>query len=333
MLTSITTPTHNPYDPIARAALQAFPHLRKATIQLVMQSENITFRVIDCTTNQSYILRINRPGYHSKKEIESEIQWIRLLQQEMPFEIAMPIPDVEGHFIQETLYEGIGYYSTLFTYLEGVTPDEQHEQTFPQHFYQLGMMTAKLHNHVERHHERYETFDRITWDFETLIGPAAKWGKWQEGRGMTAERERLFQRAVQTMSHRMRAFGQEPSRFGLIHSDLRFANLLVENERIQVIDFDDCGFGWYLYDLAAALSFIEHQPYVPQLIESWLRGYRQLRTLSEEEENEIPTFILMRRLQLIAWIGSRDNDTTRAMGEAYTQQTDALVIHYLQQYE
>jgi len=99
-------------------------------------------------------------------------------------------------------------------------------------------------------------------------------------------------------------FGKSPERFGLIHSDLRLANLLVENNRILVIGFDDCGFRWYLYDLATSTSFIEHKPHVPSLIQSWLRGYRKIRPLSKEVEIEIMTFIMMRKLQLLAWVGS-----------------------------
>ncbi len=100
-----------------------------------------------------------------------------------------------------------------------------------------------------------------------------------------------------------------------------------------MIDFDDCGFGWFLYDLATSVSFIEHMPYLEELIASWVKGYSKIRLLSDEENEMIPTFILMRRLQLISWIGSRDNDTTRLLGENYTLQSDALVKAYVEKYQ
>jgi hypothetical protein len=43
----------------------------------------------------------------------------------------------------------------------------------------------------------------------------------------------------------MEKFGADHERFGLIHADLRLANLLVWQEKTRVIDFDDCGFGWW----------------------------------------------------------------------------------------
>ena len=62
-------------------------------------------------------------------------------------------------------------------------------------------------------------------------------------------------------------YGKGPDRFGLIHCDLRLANLLIDGKEVKVIDFDDCGFGWYMYDAATPVSFYEHEPQVPGLIE------------------------------------------------------------------
>ena len=53
----------------------------------------------------------------------------------------------------------------------------------------------------------------------------------------------------------------------------------MDGRDLGVIDFDDCGFGWYMYDLAAAVSFIEHDPRVPELIDAWARGYRTVLEL------------------------------------------------------
>jgi Ser/Thr protein kinase RdoA (MazF antagonist) len=100
-----------------------------------------------------------------------------------------------------------------------------------------------------------------------------------------------------------------------------------------VIDFDDCGFGWYMYDAATPVSFYEHEPQVPALIESWKRGYRRVIELSKEDEAEIPTFVMLRRLLLVAWIGSHhETDLARSMGHPYTEGTAALCEDYLSRY-
>ena len=37
-------------------------------------------------------------------------------------------------------------------------------------------------------------------------------------------------------------------------------------DAVSVIDFDDCGFSWYLYDVGTSVSFFEHEPHVPELV-------------------------------------------------------------------
>jgi Ser/Thr protein kinase RdoA (MazF antagonist) len=85
---------------------------------------------------------------------------------------------------------------------------------------------------------------------------------------------------------------------------MRLANLLVGIGQTRLIDFDDCGWGWFMYDFAAAISFIEDDPRIPKLKEAWVRGYRSVRKLSIEQEVEIDTFVMLRRMALLSWIGS-----------------------------
>jgi Ser/Thr protein kinase RdoA (MazF antagonist) len=150
---------------------------------------------------------------------------------------------------------------------------------------------------------------------------------------MDREKEALFGRTVAAVGRRLARYGKGPERFGLIHCDLRLANLLIDGPEVKVIDFDDCGFGWYMYDAATPVSFYEHEPQVPGLIESWKRGYRRVIDLSREDEAEIPTFVMLRRLLLVAWIGSHsETDLAKSMGLPYTEGTVALCEDYLRKF-
>ncbi len=48
----------------------------------------------------------------------------------------------------------------------------------------------------------------------------------------------------------------------------------------------------------AAIRFHESDPSIPVLQKAWVEGHRTVATFSEEEENEIPTFIMLRRILL-----------------------------------
>jgi Ser/Thr protein kinase RdoA (MazF antagonist) len=319
------------FNQIANKAIQHFSFLAGSKVDLLNYSENATYLVHNPTeAKQKFILRVGRPGYHTKSEVESELKLLESIGQHTEITVSLPIPGDNQEYVQTVKHENEVFNCTLFTFLEGSAPEEDNESKLIIQFEILGKITAQLHEHSQKHHQNLRDITRLTWDYDTILGPEPKWGRWKNGKAITPERLELYEKVSLKIKERLDRFGKDHSRYGLIHSDLRLANLLVEGEEIKVIDFDDCGFGWYLYDLATSLSFIEHKSYVPSLVASWIKGYRKVRSLSVEEEQEIPTFIMMRRLQLIAWVGSRDNELTRELGDRFTIETDPLAKNYLE---
>jgi Ser/Thr protein kinase RdoA (MazF antagonist) len=115
-----------------------------------------------------------------------------------------------------------------------------------------------------------------------------------------------------------------------VHADLRLANLLVEGPHLRIIDFDDCGFSWFLYDFASAVSFIEHEAIVPALLAAWVKGYEEIAPLSETERAELPTFVMLRRILLSAWLASHHEvPFAQTQGASFTAGTVSLARQFL----
>ncbi len=77
-------------------------------------------------------------------------------------------------------------------------------------------------------------------------------------------------------------------------------------------------------------ELIEHDPRVPELCDAWVRGYRRVMPLAEPDVAEIPTFVLLRRLQLVAWIGShRFADAALELGAEFTAGCCEIADRYL----
>jgi Ser/Thr protein kinase RdoA (MazF antagonist) len=99
---------------------------------------------------------------------------------------------------------------------------------------------------------------------------------------------------------------------------------------VTVIDFDDCGFTWYLYDFGTAVSFLEDDPRLPQWQDAWLRGYRDIAPVSAEDEDMLATFVMLRRLLLVAWMGSHSHSREcQVKGPSYTAASCELARRYL----
>lgn len=319
---------------IGQLAESALPlwGLGGATLQMINHSENTTYRVTPAGGGAPVILRVHRPGYHTVNGIRSELAWMRALQSEGGVHTPQAIPGKDGKDIQSVAHPSLSgpRNCVLFAFIDGAEPQQDHDLTEP--FKQLGEVTARTHLHSMRW-QRPDFFERTIWDFEHSLGQDPNWGPWSEGPDMNAARMPLLKRLVAAMEQRLARYGQSKDRYGLIHADFRLANLLIHQGDIRVIDFDDCGLGWFLYDAGTAVSFFEHKPEVPGLIDAWCEGYRRVRPLSKEDEAELPTFVMLRRMILFAWMGSHaETDLAKQEGPAYADGTCAMAEHYLSKF-
>jgi Ser/Thr protein kinase RdoA (MazF antagonist) len=301
------------------------------TIELLNVSENATFLVSDPERGPS-VLRVHRLAYHTEAEIASELAWMDALRAEAGIRTPRVLPATDGRRIVTAPGSQTGNqarYCVRFEFLPGAEPAVGAAGAEAGHFAELGEITARMHQHA-RTWQKPDSFIRFHWDYEAAFGREARWGRWQDGAGVgPAERDILTQ-LDQRLKKRLAAFGTAADRYGLVHADTRLANLLVHDSAVSVIDFDDSGFSWFLYDLGTSVSFFEHDPAVPALVDAWLAGYRRAGTLTAADEAEIWTFILFRRLLLVAWIGSHQAvDIATELGSGYTIDSCDLAERYL----
>jgi Ser/Thr protein kinase RdoA (MazF antagonist) len=191
-------------------------------------------------------------------------------------------------------------------------------------FERLGELTARMHGHAKSWRLPVG-FRRKRWDLNGMVGPNGFWGSWRAAIGLDPSGVVILEGALEFIRRRLERFGESADVFGLVHADLRLANLLVDGTHLRIIDFDDCGFSWFLYDFATAVSFIEHEPIVPDLLRAWCTGYRKACPLSAEHQAEIPTFVVLRRILLTAWLASHaEVPFAREIGASYTEGTVTL---------
>jgi Ser/Thr protein kinase RdoA (MazF antagonist) len=320
-------------EPVARRALAEYGVDNDAVLTLLNVSENATYAVDDPATGERTVLRIHRHGYHNGAEIESELAWLDALREDTGVRTPRVLPTLDGRRLLAMPEEGQSdpRHVVRFEFLPGVEPAEAGE-TLPQSFELLGGITARMHDHALTW-QRPAGFTRFAWDYDGAFGSVARWGRWQDGIAVGEAEREVLGRLDAALRARLARFSTDPHRYGLVHADLRLANLLEDGDECYVIDFDDAGFSWFLYDFGTAVSFFEDDPRVPELTDAWTRGYRSVRDLPAEDEAEIPTFILMRRLLLVAWIGSHSGtDLARSMGTDYTAASCDLAETYLSRF-
>ncbi len=316
---------------LARATLPRYGCSPGSDIALLNVSENATFRVDDPLKGPS-VLRVHRLGYHSHDAVASELAWQESLREAGAISTPRVIPTTDGERIVSVPEPGGDEprKCVMFEFVPGTQPPEDR---LVDSFEGIGEITARMHAHT-RAWPLPPWFTRHHWDYEAAFGADPRWGRWQDAPGIGPDEHAVLERIDRTLGRRLAAFGKGPDRYGLVHTDLRLANLIVDGGATTVIDFDDSGFSWYLYDLGGALGFLENHPDADAMIASWVRGYRRHLDLPAEDEWEIPTFVLYRRMTLLAWMGSHPNtDTAAEFGTGFTTATCEVAERYLATHE
>ena len=316
---------------LANESLRLWDLQKGARARLINVSENATY-LVEEPSGQKTVLRVHRDGYHTRNAIACELGWMRALRQEGGVFTPLPIAGRNGQEIQIGCASGLAQprHMVLFEFVEGIEPDESQDLRRP--FKQLGEICARTHLH-SMSWKRGREFERLVWDEEHIFHPHAVWGDWREAPGVGAPEKEILERQEKTLRRRLAVYGKGADVFGLIHADMRLANLLIHDNAPRLIDFDDCGFGWHLYDFAAGISFIEDHPDIPSLLSCWLEGYESVRPLRTADRDEIESFIMLRRMALLAWIGShKETDLAGKMAPHFAEISAQLAESYLSRF-
>ena len=315
-------------DDFLNASLSLWKLPGNCKIRLMNVSENLIYKV-EASGIPHSILRVHRPNYRSHQEIESELIWLEQIRLENLIATPRVLRGKNGTRIQNIISPSTGRVINLvmFEFVEGSTPKESDDQL--ELFYSLGKIAAILHKQVKTW-PKPTNFFRKHWNLEAIIGKKPLWGKWQSSPGVTKDISTILSKAEKKLTDQIASYGQSDQNYGLIHADMRLANIIRNNNHLTLIDFDDCGFGWHLYDFAASVSFMETHASLEEIKQEWLGGYRGIAHLSQGDELLIDSFVMLRRLALLAWVGSHmKSDEPRELAPFFAYETAILAENYL----
>ncbi|MCH4184231.1 MAG: phosphotransferase [Eggerthellaceae bacterium] len=270
----------------------------ESEVTLITVSENITFLVK--TKGEIFgVARVSQPGYvGGPQAVESELAWLTALGNIKDVDLVKAIPSMSGDYVA-VLNDGSDDWAVICTsFVDGTVLEDLDD---PSQYYRLiGHYAAEFHAYA-RSWNRPEDFKRFSWNLSDMIGPSPRWGRWEDT--CTSSEQFLLlkqaeEKAVKVINHTEK----NQYTYGLVHADLRPSNIIKRPDgTLTVIDFDDSGFSWYLYDYASALSFVEHEPYAPAMAKEWIAGYREVTPLSDEEIEVASALSMIRRLQMLGW--------------------------------
>ena len=308
----------SPDEQLARldiAGREALRHwdLEGAALHLIKHRENAVYRVESDDTRHA--LRLHRPGYHSDDALRSELEWMQALA-DAGITVPTSVPTISGERFIRQAVDGLpdGVQVDLFEWIEGEQLGSVEEgisdaANVTETYATIGELAARVHNQASTW-QLPAGFARHAWDADGLAGEQPLWGRFWEIEAAAASERALLTRAKARVYADLGRLEQSAAVYSLIHADFAPENVMVDKNGPRLIDFDDSGFGWHLFELVTSLFFIRDEPYFDDARKALIDGYRRHRALGEKQLERMPLFFLARSFTYVGWVHSRPETET-----------------------
>jgi Ser/Thr protein kinase RdoA (MazF antagonist) len=293
---------------LARVALEAYG-LTGSRLKFLHYEGNVIFRVDAAGPapvkgkggpylENRYVLRILTTS--DTAAIASELTWLDALSREAGLPVPEPVPTLEGKLLTTIATPGVpqGRHVSLMRWMDG---RQLTKGLRPHHARAWGKLVAQLHQFAAGW-QPPAGFDRPHWDWHGQLG----------GRGFRRPVEELvasmpeqFQEPFQLVSQQarevMEALGKGADAYGIVHADMYLENVLFKAGEPRIIDFEDCGYSYWMFDIGTALAQWPWTTDFPWIRDAFLDGYAQIRTLPEAQLKHLDLFMAAHHATMVLW--------------------------------
>ncbi len=297
-------------------------------------STNAVFAVR--TAEARYVLRLSLPpGRVKATRLRSELDWLRAIRQRTELLAPNPVSlqtgggaRLFGSVSHGSLPPPHSAYCVLFEHLVGRTKSASELGTAD--CFQIGSYLGSLHQDAQ--FEPPADFDRPRLDQPGLFGAESPYESDEESRALEAGQREASARVAGRVGQAMARIDCQRDSFGLIHADLLAKNVLFAGDTIAALDFEYCGWGYFLYDLAPLLWQLrgERSADYAQLESALLAGYQSTRADAAVDREALEAFIAARQLASCRWLlQHRHHPQVRELAPALIRQRTAELLHFL----
>jgi Ser/Thr protein kinase RdoA (MazF antagonist) len=244
-----------------------------------------------------YILRIGHSIRRTEALIHGEVDWINYLAANGA-PVAGAVASGNGRLV-ESIDDGSGgcFLATAFTRAPGRPPVR--DDWRPAMFETYGRLIGRMHALSKDYEPGDPAWRRPHMD-DPMMLDSEQWLPPSEVR-VAARLDQIRERIAGLRRDTRDAYG-------LIHQDAHGGNFFIADDgTITLFDFDDCVYGWFVYDIAmvvfyAAMGRQDMPAFTRHFLTHFFRGYSVENRLDPVWLKEIPLFLSLREVDLYAVI-------------------------------
>ncbi|WP_088102962.1 phosphotransferase [Halalkalibacter urbisdiaboli] len=306
--------------PTVKMIEQEIKRLYKVDVKNVVflgRSDNEAYRIE--TLSNKYLLKVHL-GRNDKSMIESEMMWLKAIQDDTNLEIQCPIKNSQGTYVTDLIDSNDNHSLwTLQDWLEGEVLQEQPNEQVIEN---LAHVMATLHNHAN-HWNVPETFSRPQFNAEHLLNSLKQLSILVSENVVTPDQYEFFKRTSDKILPVIYRENTNSNYWGIIHSDLHEGNYIIKNGIPHAIDFSCCGFGFYLFDIAETFLHLN-----PNSQKKFIHFYTKKRKLQEDYPEILESFFLWQILRNFAFL-SKNKEEYKYLTETIPFVIENFCIKYL----
>ena len=234
---------------IARDAIEQYS-FSSVELKFLKHLENTTFKL--STEQGDFLLRVYCGLQNTVQDIESEAKIIEYLISCNDYSYQKPIYNNSNRFVSISEASGISKPVSILSWID--SPIIGHQVKDLSLFEKLGKLIACIHNKLADWQKPID-LKRPMLDADGLMGKNGAFGYANLAyKYFARETISLFESVSQRLIDFETVAGKETKIFGIIHGDLHLNNVILYQNTLIPIDFDDSAWGYYIYDLAVILT-------------------------------------------------------------------------------
>ncbi|MBS0014925.1 MAG: phosphotransferase [Arthrospira sp. SH-MAG29] len=269
------------------------------------------------TSIRSYILRVSHHHWRSRSETEFELDLLDFLgKRDIP--VSHPLRTWENQLLVEINAPEGKRYAALFTYASGQIPLGDLN---PSQSRQLGQTVARLHQ-VSRHFhtDHYRSPLTLEYLLDRSVEAIAPFLQLR-----SSDLSDLHNTA-ETIRAKLADFPKNADLWGICWGDPHSGNAhFTHSGEITLFDFDQCGYGWRIFDIAKFLQVSLQAGLGRSSREAFIQGYQEIYPLTDWEKYTLPAFTQV--AQIWSWAISLQS----AKMYDYSRLNHGYFSRYLQQ--
>ena len=279
---------------------------------------NSTFSV-ETDSGTKYALRININSSRTVENMKGEIEWVRHLNRTSGIHTPTPIATLDDQYIISGFHNDSEQtlFAVMYSWLEG---EELGDEPTLSQLHEVGRAIATLHQESTDFalsaDAALPTFNDFFWGTEDYLFS-------DKSKLSDADRSLIQEAHDHIMKLTNELYSNSPVH--IIHADFHGWNLMWNEDRLSIFDFDDCGFGIEAQDLAVVLYYLD----TPEQDVALLNGYKSIRPLPQYSDIAMKALLLQRRLLLLNYLFETKNQEHQEMLPAYLEKSLERVSTFL----